>query len=139
MKLILCLCILSAVTALSDEQILQQFESLQKQMDEKKQRVESLEKQVAQLTEKQQQLETQQLTKQQQVELLRKQVAELTTKEQQLEIVQPEICKCLTHRKHSLLNYCLHRTSDTGIRDGRLSTGNTATKTLIWLFLHARD
>ncbi len=79
MKLAVYLCILSAVTALSDEQILQQFESLQKQVSQLNERL-----------EKQQLAERQHLAeKQHQIELLQKQVAR-----QQLEIGQPEICKC---------------------------------------------
>ncbi len=59
MKLVLYLSILSAVSALSDAHILQQkFESLEKLMGEKDRKLESLHRQVNQLTEKLQHLET---------------------------------------------------------------------------------
>ncbi len=65
MKLALYLGILSAVTALSDKNILQKLESLENQLEqvtkEKQKQIQSLEKKVDHLTEKQQLLETGQL------------------------------------------------------------------------------
>ncbi len=65
MKLALYLGILSTVTALSNNQILQKLEFLEKQLEqvtkEKQKQIQSLEKKVDHLTEKQQLLETGQL------------------------------------------------------------------------------